>query len=444
MALRLIRSGGQEVPRTGIPEKGETIGGTLGRNLSRLAARFGESAIGQIGEAFTPPEHRIQQAGNKIASVYKKEAIPEQIPEINPSTIKQKITEPLLGKEAAEPQGSLEEIADMVARSLPQTLALKGVSSFGKELLKDIGTSTAMKIGEKSGLSDPISQLALGYYSGRGFDRIAHYLKGGGTIQNLATRGKEAEQKYWNKSQGQGSNIHISAKKFENKINGIESELNKTSDVLFKEREKQDLINRIAKYKKDSESGMLNLGKVVDEIKDINELHSTRKSRKFDEYLKRLQSTFFDEIDSVKKSHPGFYKNYNTAKDLTKANNFHFNTEKFIEDNPESKKILTNPIAQAVLGFGVKGIPGALVAATAGAIGRPLYRRGKAQAEQIAGFLKYPGGQQILKETVEALGQESVPQILKSFTRLNKVADKYTEQEEKPNKKLKGFTLHRV
>lgn len=444
-------------PSTGIaqkpvPEKSGLLGG-LGRNIARTATNIAGlpgdvlSTISNLGEAILPkdPNQKYTQGTfgdinkfiDKTLGLRNENLQSLKVP--GSEDIGQFATEKLdLPENYLKPQGSVEEIYDSVIKNLPLTY-LFGGAPFLQKLAIDIAGATTKKAAEKSGMG-AVGQVLSGLIGGIGANKAINFFKKGGNPQSLINLAKDAETKYFKQATDLGEKINAPSKGLSTKLGKIGQQIESTT--ALKPAERTDLLEKLSKYETDSATGFVNAKTLMDRNQQLNAAwdQTQSASRQYKDYIKQIQKSLLDETKNIGSTHPQWYKDYNAAKNITKALNFGSEITRLVEEYPRIQKIITSPIIQNLLGIGSAGLAGGITGAAlgAGAIA------GAKKGTQIVGFLKQsPETRQLLGQVFKYTVYENIPRLIQSLNRLNKEAEKFENKNKKqlPSGKVGSFTI---
>ncbi len=218
-------------------------------------------------------------------------------------------------------------------------------------------------------------------------------MKKGVNPKNLDEFAEVAKKNYYTKEKKLGSKINYPSGNYQKRFDKLIEDIGDNS--ALSNVEKQDLISKMDLYRGDANSGKLNASKLTQRDKEINALYpKLRGSANYvpRQYINEAKEILNDTATSIGKKHKSWYKNWQGAKDIHKAQNFTADLSDMAQESPKIAKQLSKPLLKQLL-----GIPAAVV----GAAAEPVIEAGKTavnKGQQIYGFYKYPAGQKLLKE----------------------------------------------
>lgn len=331
-----------------------------------------------------------------------------------------------------EPEGFLQDTLDFATKTLPITVLLGGsniLGAIGSDLVSSAAASATKHIG-----GGPLAQAAAGFLTGVGLNKAKNLITKTQDPESLIGLAKTAEKKHWTSSEKLGNKINKKVPEYKKGLEKIRTHIEDTTSL--KEAQKSELLSKIDKYVGDVPFDIVNAGKLTSRIKEINSVIGEKAPKVYKTFLERIQSDMFKTAEKIGKKNKRWFKDWSKAREITQALHYQSAVGDLIDEYPKLAKVLSNPLAKSLItgstgaltGGAIGGLPGVVVGAGLASAGTAAIKK----AEQIAGFLKKESTHSLLRHAFKNTAKRNVPEIAKSWLRVNKEAEKYQEEHGNP------------
>lgn len=356
--------------------------------------------------------------------------------------------ESVAGEGSTEAKNPLNKIAQYTASSLPAIAATGGLTI--PKVLSDLAGSAAV-VGTEAFTNNPLVKIGANILGQRGYSNLAKRIHAGskaGSILNKVTAGQEthvetAKKALYEKKEALGSKIKTDTKPL---INSLEEYKHKAKDVgsftasEVKEAQRDvDKLLRKLDMPKKSADDIYNLKKTVNEFFDRPNLTKAQKS-----YYGGLNNEIKKHLETIGSDHPEFNSAWKTADELHSLQNWQSNLDKAVKEwlpSGKLQKAAKHPLSHGAIGIlsGIaKGKSAGLLSALPAA-----YQLGSKGIAKPAAFVNYlyqnPEGQKILWRIVADAGKDASTALLKDFRSLDKVAEKFEQENPEIDQEQYGF-----
>lgn len=336
------------------------------------------------------------------------------------------------GQGYLKPEGLVQETLDLTAQALPFTLLL-GPGSLASKTIADLGSSLVQTLGKKAGITNPLVLFGLGVLGSKYSAKAFNKLTGGAPAQYLTDLAKTAQINLEQEAVKLGTPISGNANKYATRLLELEDKISDTTSL--KSTDKKELKEKIALYFNDIQNDKVNAAKLLERKREVNDLwpqYAGRENQAPRRFLDQIQKAIFEQADEIgKESVQGkkWNETFRASDSITKAMNYRSTLTKLMEEVPYIGTKLKSGLAQSVVGLlgggYTAGLPGAALGAGAGLAGSKVLQKG----EQIFGFLsKSPITRSLLNQAIVQSANRQIPQLAKTFTQLNKEAEKYEKK----------------
>lgn len=300
----------------------------------------------------------------------------------------------------------------------------------------------------------PVGEIFLGllgsYGAGKALSKGAAALsergldlsKWGIKPNDLTTTAKAAQEYSYNLEKQLGRDKIVPGKHFSQNLEEYYDKINSNSGISS--AVKEELKAKALEVKSIVKEGKLIASDLVEKKKQINQLYKDslftgKKGEEPRKFLDQLQSLIFKEGDAIgKEGNNVWRKAWRNGDDITKALKYGESLKDIADETPgftsSIKKIMNNPLSKLLgysVGLGTGAATGYLpLAAGATAIGvgaqgaSALYNKGK----YLYKFLEAPSTRHLLKKAAEQTLHQQAPQLLKTYSQLNKMSDNYIKE----------------
>lgn len=443
MALRLVK-------KVNSPDVSQDIDKPTSnpwRHVSRTGADVVSGALGSVGNVDQLLSSLANYAGEK--TIGKRPFAETPFP--TSESVRQRL-EPYYEPGELRPQGGFESVVSNVISNLPVTLALAGTGSLGTAIARDVGATAASKGAESAGLGLPGQLLAGvvgGGIAGKGVSKIKNILGKDGSINNLSNLAETAKKQAYAQEAKLGEKITAPALEYQDKLLDLQSKIRNHSlgRGQLTSGEQGDLLHNLDLFINDARSGGIKASKLAERAKEINSLYNTGNPI-YNRYLKQIKGIVQEKISDVGKKHPEWLGELQKANSIHQAQNFGVNLQGMLASTPQIAKLVTNPLAQSLLtavtggaglGLGIGSVAGAGVGGVASLAGLSAAKK----SAQLLGFLtKSSATRKLLSQAAVASAERNAPQLANIMLKINKEAEKYSQEAEKPTS-AKGIRLVR-
>jgi hypothetical protein len=392
----------------------------IGSALEGLLGGLGSTTEGALGLANTGINFFREDAPDR------QNILPDRLPLINTEEVRQHITGPLLGQENLQPGSFPEEVLQAVARNLPVT-ALTGGSNLPLALAKDVAGSTAQIGAKKLGLPAPL-QIFAGIAGEKGFTKTLERAGKSIAPKYLGEMAREAKNSFYNRAEELGGSIKSKAINYKNELEKIAGDVSNNRAISRVDR--KEFVANIDSFLADMNKGHLTGKELIDTRTQLNNIISKSKDKDIINAYKAIRKPLVADIKQQQKLHTKWGKALESADDLHAAENFGSVFSDALTDHPKIQKALSNPLAYSLASLGPsfyfsRDPLSSIAAGAASAVGA----KGIKKASQAAGFLSKEAPRQVLLEASKNVIDRNIPAALRSYSKLNSMADKYTKQE---------------
>lgn len=445
------------------PEAQENQGRGFGNQLLQGGKEALTSLLGLPGSLYQSALEGQRQSISQQSPEYQKAFIERHGP-LEPSSYEKYIPSGenirnYLGHQHIAPETLAEKLGYNIGAAAPGSLYAALTGGIGA-LPLIAGSTLGGAAGEIAG--EPVGEFAgriIGGEEGKGIGKAAGGLIGSllgsyGTNKsiNAISRGlklnpndlvgsaTKAQQEAYEIEKKIGRNVKGSSKAFDKKLENYQDMIRSKSNLSTSVQD--ELIKKAQETRNIAKEHQIIGSDLVQKKKDLNGLYRLPmfKDETNKNQLKQLQKIIFDEGDELgkgltNKSYRTIWHNaWKEGDDITKVLRYGENLKDIAEETPgfvtSLKSTLRNPLAKAI-GYGA-GLGGSaylglfpFAAAGVGALetGRQAFNYGK----YLSKFMEYPATRKLLEEATKQTINRQVPQLLRTYTKLNTLSEKYSK-----------------
>lgn len=367
--------------------------------------------------------------------------------------IRRGVVEPVaqatVGKESLQPQGTLEEIGQMIARGAPLTLATLGTSTPLQALGQSAASATAMKTAEKLGAPIPI-QILAGIGGDRGFTKLSNWMnKSKIPVQNLASLADQEKNALYAKEGQLGSKIVTKADTYKNNLEKVSHDINKLNpNTRLSTGDLKEIDSKVNSLLNDFTGKGITADKLIDRRAELNDIITNTRGHEKELY-QLIKKGLNESVAELKPKHADWSKALEGADAIHQAQNFKQTLIDAVDAFPKLGKVLTSPLAgAAAIAFPslyFTGDPLKALATFGGA-----YGAGKTLGKglDVLPFLSGEAPRRVLAEATSQVLNRNLPAAARSYSKLNKMADDYEQKQERTRirreKEKKKATQHLI
>lgn len=332
--------------------------------------------------------------------------------------------EPYLGKGTLTAQNLPEQVIDDIFSTLPLALASGGIGALPLAAGRAAAGSVAGQAAEGIGLG-PIGGLMGNILGSYGFD-LARLRATPGGIRKQAT---DLYKDHYVKGRDAASGIQVDSRPFSSKLNREWDRISDGKTGLNRSSRKEALY-QLNNLEKEIKADRIDLNKIWDSKEHLNKLIKKESDGDLRQFYKEMVGYINENIlDEAAKKYPEFGEHYTPYLELYKAVEVPNALRKVFEKSTDIKSIVTNKVAQGVLGgTALFGGPAGLVTAgkTLGTA-LPAAYAGRYATRAWDLFTKSPTARKLWGNIAQNALEENIPALKTSLIKFNREADKHTQ-----------------